>query len=83
VGGLGEVLNMAVIAAKIEDWRDPTAVASVSDGEIFYIVNKVKGVMPGEEGRSKPEEIWSMVIYLRSLSKGAPQTKPADSKPKA
>jgi mono/diheme cytochrome c family protein len=78
--GKGDVVEE--LKLKLQDWRDPTALANVSDGEIFYIINKGKGAMPGEEGRSKPEQIWSMVIYLRSFSKG-PQTKTADSKPPA
>src|SRR5579862_7384299 len=79
--GKGDVVEE--LKLKLRDWRDPTALANISDGEIFYIINKSKGAMPGEEGRSKPEQIWSMVIYLRSFSKSAPQTKTAESKPPA
>ena len=61
---------------KLRDWRDPAALKDFTDGEIFYIINKGKGLMTGEEGRVKPEQIWQMVIYLRSLSRNQPQANP-------
>jgi mono/diheme cytochrome c family protein len=57
---------------KLRDWRDPAALKDFTDGEIFYIINKGKGEMSAEEGRIKPEQIWQMVNYLRSLAKNQP-----------
>jgi mono/diheme cytochrome c family protein len=53
----------------LKDYRDPSALKGLTDAEIFAIINKGKGSMPPEEGRAKPDEIWNLVIYLRSLSK--------------
>jgi mono/diheme cytochrome c family protein len=66
---------------KLRDWRDPAALKDFTDGELFYIINKGKGVMTGAEGRANPEQIWQMVIYLRSLAKNQPQAKPKEDKP--
>jgi mono/diheme cytochrome c family protein len=41
----------------------------VSDGEIFYIIKNGKGQMSGEGDRAKPDDIWNLVIYVRSLAK--------------
>jgi hypothetical protein len=51
----------------------------MTDGEMFYIIQKGKGDMTGEGDRQKPEGIWNMVNYIRSLSKKGPAT--AKAKP--
>jgi mono/diheme cytochrome c family protein len=79
--GKGDVVNE--LKLKLRDWRDPTALKDFTDGEIFYIINKGEGAMPGEGDRAKPEQIWQMVIYLRSLASSEPQGKPADVRPPA
>jgi mono/diheme cytochrome c family protein len=55
---------------KLLDYRDPTSLKALTDAQIYDIIEKGKGSMPPEEGRAKPDEIWNLVIYLRSLSKG-------------
>jgi Cytochrome C oxidase, cbb3-type, subunit III len=40
----------------------------MTDGEIFYIIQKGKGTMPAEGDRAKPDEIWNLVIYLRKMA---------------
>jgi mono/diheme cytochrome c family protein len=59
---------------KLKDYRDPSALKDLTDGAIFDIIDKGKGSMPPEHGRAKPDEIWNLVIYLRSLSKGPAAT---------
>jgi len=54
---------------KLKDYRDPEALKSMTDGEIFTIIEKGKGQMSGEEGRMKPGQIWDVVNYVRSLGK--------------
>jgi mono/diheme cytochrome c family protein len=54
---------------KLRDYRDPAALKELTDGEIYSIVANGKGKMTGEEGRMKPEQIWDMVNYIRSLAK--------------
>ena len=53
---------------KLLDYRDPAALKDLSDGDIFYIIKNGKGEMTGEGDRSKPDEIWNLVIYVRSLA---------------
>src|SRR5260370_23393831 len=53
----------------LKDYTDPAALKDLSDGELFYIIKNGKGKMPGEGDRSKPEDMWNMVIFVRSLAK--------------
>jgi mono/diheme cytochrome c family protein len=55
---------------KVKDYRDPSALKGLTDGEVYYIIDQGKGSMPSEHGRAKPDEIWNLVIYLRTFSKG-------------
>src|ERR1700735_5403207 len=51
----------------MRDYRDAASLKTMSDGEIFYIIQKGKGQMPAEGDRAKPDEIWNLVIYLRKM----------------
>lgn len=55
----------------IKDFNDPTGIKTKSDGDLFTIIkngdDKVK--MPAEGPRAKDQDIWNLVIYIRSLSK--------------
>ena len=53
----------------LKDYTDPAALKDLTDGEIFYIIKNGKGQMTGEGERAKPEDIWNMVIYVRSFAK--------------
>ena len=66
---------------KLADYRDPAALKDFTDGEIFYIIKNGKGQMTGEGDRAKPDEIWNMVNYVRSLAKkgGPTASKPPGS----
>ena len=48
----------------------PRTLKAHTDGELFYIIKNGKGEMEGEGARVKPDDTWSLVNYLRSLSKG-------------
>lgn len=61
---------------KLRDYRDADALKDMADGELFYIIWKGKGEMTGEGDRTKPEAIWDMVNYIRSLGKKGPPAKP-------
>ena len=52
-----------------KDYTDPAALKDLSDGDIFYIIKNGKGQMPPDGGRTKPDDIWNMVILVRSFSK--------------
>jgi len=53
----------------LKDWTDPAALKDVTDGQMFYIIKNGKGQMPGEGNRAKDDDVWNMVILLRSYSK--------------
>lgn len=55
--------------APLPDLRDPASLKGVTDGEIYYVIKKGKGEMPGEEGRLKDNDIWNIVNYVRSIPK--------------
>ena len=61
---------------KLRDYRDPAALEDFTDGELFYILAKGKGKMPGDEGRMKPEQRWHLINFIRSLAKKAPASGP-------
>jgi mono/diheme cytochrome c family protein len=54
---------------KINDWRDSSTIATMSDGEIFDIIVKGKGKMEGEGDRISGEMAWKLVNYVRSFTK--------------
>lgn len=72
-GDLAEEMKL-----KLRDYRDPASLKDMTDGELFSIITKGKGEMTGEAGRVKPEEIWNMVNYIRSLAEKAPPPKPKE-----
>jgi mono/diheme cytochrome c family protein len=53
---------------KLVDYRDPASLKDMTDGDLFYIIKNGKGDMTGEGDRSKPDEIWNLVNYVRSLA---------------
>jgi mono/diheme cytochrome c family protein len=53
----------------LKDLTDPASLQGISDGELFYIIQSGKGQMSGEGERAKPDEVWNLVAYVRSLSK--------------
>jgi mono/diheme cytochrome c family protein len=66
--GKGDIV--ADMKLTMKDWTaDPAVLGSLKDGEIFYIVKNGKGKMPGEAGRAKDDDMWNLVVYVRSLGK--------------
>jgi mono/diheme cytochrome c family protein len=55
------------------DWRDRNSLKDFTDGELFYILNKGKGNMPGYERKVDSQQAWLMVDYIRSLAGQNPQ----------
>lgn len=64
----------------LKDYRDPSALKGMSDGEIYYIIEKGKGQMPSEGDRAKPDQIWNLVIYIKKMA-GAQSTASAAQPP--
>ena len=54
---------------KLRDLRDAQTLKDLSDGDIYSLINNGKGKMMGEEGRLKPDEIWDIVNFVRTLPK--------------
>jgi cytochrome c len=70
----------------LADWSDPKTFAPMSDQQIFDIIRKGKGdKMPAEDaGRAKNDDVWGLITYIRSFSKGQPSAPaPAAATPAA
>jgi len=65
--GRGDVAVQMKLSLK--NWTDPAALQNKTDGELFYIITHGQGQMPPEGDRAKPEEVWNMVVMVRSFSK--------------
>ncbi len=54
----------------LSDLSDSKTLAGKSDGDIFDIIRKGKDKMPPEDpARAKDDDVWNLVIYVRSLAK--------------
>lgn len=67
--GAGDGDMAASLQTKMKDYRDPTSLKGMSDGELFYIIQKGKGEMPSEGDRAKDDQIWTMVVLVHSFAK--------------
>jgi|SRR5579862_142007 mono/diheme cytochrome c family protein len=65
----------ADMKVKPADYHDPAVLKEHTDGELFYIIKNGKGEMPSEGDRAKPDALWNLVNYIRSLAKKEPSTK--------
>src|SRR5229473_363156 len=54
---------------ELHDWRDASSIEKMTDGELFYIVSKGKGKMPGEGDRASEKMRWNYVNLVRSFGK--------------
>jgi mono/diheme cytochrome c family protein len=53
----------------LKDFTDPAALKDMSDGELFSIIKNGKGQMTAEGDRLKADDLWNMVILVRSFAK--------------
>jgi mono/diheme cytochrome c family protein len=67
----------------LRDWRDASSIASKSDGELFTMIAKGKGKMPGSEGnRMSDAQRWNLVSVVRAFGgKGAAEKTSAAANP--
>jgi len=65
--GKGDVADSMKLTMK--DYTKPDSLKDLTDGQMYDIILKGKGQMPGEEGRAKPDDIWNIIIYIHSMSK--------------
>ncbi len=54
----------------LTDLTDPKTLADKSDADIFNLIRDGKGPMTPEGGRMKTDDIWNLVLYVRSMAKG-------------
>jgi mono/diheme cytochrome c family protein len=59
----------ASLKTAMKNYQDPIALKGMTDGEIFYIIQKGKGEMPGEGDRQNTNQIWNMVSLVKSFGK--------------
>ncbi|MGA7158162.1 MAG: cytochrome c [Acidobacteriaceae bacterium] len=69
VNGDGKGDIAATLKPAPKDWTNPATLQNVTDGEMFYVITNGRGAMTPEVGRAKPDEIWNMVIMVRSFAK--------------
>jgi mono/diheme cytochrome c family protein len=77
-GAIGDGKTAVGKDLKVPDFTDPAALKDRTDGALFYIIKNGHGDMPREGERVRPEQIWDLVNYVRSLAKRQP---PAEQKP--
>jgi mono/diheme cytochrome c family protein len=53
----------------LHDWRDPSSIEKMTDGELFWIISNGKGKMPGNGEREKENMRWKYVNLVRSFGK--------------
>ena len=71
--GNGKGDLVADLKLVMKDQTDPAALKDMTDGELFYIIKNGKGKMSGEGDRAKTDDIWNLVILVRSFSKKEPE----------
>ena len=54
---------------KMVDFTNAEAMKAYTDGEMFYVIQNGKDKMPAEGDRAKADDLWNMVIYVRSFAK--------------
>lgn len=65
---------------ELHDWRDPSSIEKMTDGELFWIISTGKGKMPGNGDRDPEKMRWNYVNLVRSFAKKGAA---APEKPKA
>ena len=65
--GKGDIA--AEMKPPLKDYTDPAALKDMTDGELFYIIKNGKGQMTGEGDRAKADDMWNMVVLVRSFAK--------------
>jgi mono/diheme cytochrome c family protein len=65
--GKGELAVQQKLAMK--DWTNPATLQTRTDGELFYIIKNGDAAMPAEGDRAKTDDLWNMVVLVRSFAK--------------
>jgi cytochrome c len=82
--GNGKTDMATSMELKLDDWTNPASLANKTDGDLFTMIRTGKDQMPPEDaGRAKDSEVWNLIIYIRSFSKGQPMPAAAPAAPAA
>jgi mono/diheme cytochrome c family protein len=54
---------------KLKDFTNPEDMKTVTDGEMFWVIQNGIGKMPGEGERLKQDDTWNMVVLVRNFAK--------------
>jgi mono/diheme cytochrome c family protein len=66
----------------MDDWTNPATLTNKTDGDLFRVIRNGKDKMPPEDAsRAKDTEVWNLIIYIRTLSKGHAASAPAPAAP--
>lgn len=65
--GKGDLV--ADMKLNMKDLHDPATLEGMTDSAIYKLIRDGKGKMLAEGDRAKPDEIWNLVILVRSYSK--------------
>jgi len=67
-GDQGQGYPIEHTSQEVPDFKDD-AVASQSDGAIYWKIREGKGIMPSYKSKLSDEQKWQLVEYIRDLSK--------------
>jgi len=69
--GNGKTDLATSMGLSLDDWTNPATLANKQDWELFNAIRAGKDKMPPEtDGRASDTEVWNLIIYIRSFSKG-------------
>jgi mono/diheme cytochrome c family protein len=76
--GNGKTDVATSMSVTLDDWTDAKTLAAKSDQDLFNTIRKGKGdkMPPEDAGRAKNDELWNLIIYIRSLSSAQPAAAP-------
>ena len=80
-GGKGDLAQDMKL--ELHDWRDPSTIEKMTDGELYWVISYGRGKMVGGEADRSPEKVrWNLVHLVRSFGKKGAGTAAATDKPK-
>jgi mono/diheme cytochrome c family protein len=75
--GDGKTDLAAAMQVTLGDWSNPKTLAAKPDQELFKAIRDGKDKMPPEaEGRARNDEVWGLILYIRSMARQQPSATP-------
>jgi mono/diheme cytochrome c family protein len=72
-GGDGKGDLAGIMHLNLPDMTKSDTLAKFTDGELDAMINTGSGPMPGEAHRMKPDTVWDLVNFLRSVEGKKPE----------